>query len=107
MKEPKRAGASPLQAPKLEAHEEAAIRAVAQGIADPHQQRLAIAVIRVKIAGEDLISFWPGGEDGRRASDFAEGKRFVGITIGRVTRRTGPVDLRDEPPAVPPKESTE
>lgn len=101
MKAPRRPARSPLQRPELTPGEHAALRAVARGEADGFQQRLAIEVIRTKIAGEDLISFWPGGEDGRRASDFAEGKRFVGKTIGFFARREGPVDLRDDPPAMP------
>lgn len=102
MKAAKRKGMlAPWARPALDPSEQAAIYALARGTADAHQQRLAFEVIRVKICGESSISYYPGGEDGRRATDYAEGKRFVGLTMGYFARREGPIDLRGEPPAMP------
>jgi hypothetical protein len=32
------------------------------------------------------MTFWPGGEDGKRATDFAEGKRWVGVQLRRIEK---------------------
>lgn len=84
-----------------------AIRAFAAGKADEHQQLLVWGSIR-KIAQADLMSFWPGAEDGRRATDFHEGKRFVADQLRRVSRlQPSRVDPRGEPPAIPTETKTE
>lgn len=78
-----------------------AIKAFAGGQADERQQLQAWAAIRT-LAGADKMSFWPGGEDGRRATDFAEGKRFVADQLRRISRlQPAKVDSRDEPPPMP------
>lgn len=71
---------------ELELHEISAIKAMAA------QFPAAWAAIVHKIAGADRMSFTAGGEDGRRASDFAEGRRWVGNTLRQVlaTRTPGP-----------------
>lgn len=80
----------------------AAVRAVAEGAADEHQQRMAVAFICSRLCGERKMSFWPGGEDGKRATDFAEGKRWVAIQLRRVVDLVpARNDVRGEPPAMP------
>lgn len=79
-----------------------AIRAIADGTANEHQQRRAFEFIREDMCGVDRMTYWPGGEDGRRASDFAEGKRWVGTMLRRITRlKPERVDPRGAPPAMP------
>lgn len=56
----------------------AAIRALVAGNASEDQQRGFVKWLARATAVGDM-SFRPGGDDGRRASDFAEGKRFVGL----------------------------
>lgn len=59
----------------------AAIRAVQSGTANEGQQKLAWNWIVYMAAGYHDLSYRPGGEDGRRASDFMEGRRFVGAQM--------------------------
>lgn len=90
---------------ELNAHpaEVAAIRALAEGGADEHQQRAAFRFILSRLCGLDTMSFWPGGEDGKRATDFAEGRRWVGIQLRRIVKSLVPerYDTRDAPPPMP------
>lgn len=67
-----------------------AVQALAKGIANEGQQRRAWNLIVRVLCETDRQSFWPGGEDGRRATDFAEGKRWVGLQLRRIQ------GLRDE-----------
>lgn len=78
-----------------------AVQALADGRADAHAQRRAWSFIR-ELASADRMSFWPGGEDGRRATDFAEGKRWVADQLRRISRlRPAGFDPRGEPPPMP------
>lgn len=71
---------------EYEAADAAAIQALLRGDASPHQQQRAMKwIIEVCAATYDQ-SFYPGGEDGRRNTDFAEGRRFVGSQIVKMTR---------------------
>lgn len=55
-----------------------AIKGVAYGTASAEQQRHAMQwIIQVLCSTYDM-SYRPGGDDGRRDSDFAEGMRCVG-----------------------------
>jgi hypothetical protein len=63
-----------------------AIQAVAKGIANEGQQRQAWEYILRTLCEIDRMTFWPGGEDGKRATDFAEGKRWVAIQLRRIER---------------------
>jgi hypothetical protein len=64
----------------------AEMQAVAKGIAnDAQQQRAYDYVVRV-LCETDRMTFWPGGEDGKRATDFAEGKRWVGVQLRRIEK---------------------
>ncbi len=79
-----------------------AVQALAEGRADAHSQRRAWEFIRDRLCGGEIMSFWPGGEDGRRATDFAEGKRWVAIQLRRIARLTpSGTSLRDDPPPMP------
>lgn len=76
----------PFLPPAYEAADAAAIQALLRGEAEPHQQQRAMKwIIEVCAATYDQ-SFYPGGEDGRRNTDFAEGRRFVGSQIVKMTR---------------------
>lgn len=67
----------------------AAVRAIYHGKANEAQQqtfwRYLMYVTGVSDEFNDL-SYRPGGEDGRRATDLAEGKRFVGLMIRKLLR---------------------
>lgn len=69
---------APWDAPQLAVEEVAAIKACAQGTAEPHQAKLALDAIVHKIAGTYDRSFMPGDA---AATGFAEGKRHVGRQI--------------------------
>lgn len=77
----KKPDASPWKPPAWELADAAAIQALARGDATADQQQRAFDFIVNDIAETYGLSFRPGGEDGRRASDMAEGKRFVGLQI--------------------------
>ncbi len=66
-----------------------AIKALIDGRAEPHQQQRVVVWLR-KACGMDALSFRPGGEDGRRSTDFAEGKRFVGLQFFTLARTVLP-----------------
>jgi len=79
-----------------------ALQAVAAGNASSGQQQRAIAFIRNAICEGERLSFMPGGEDGRRATDFAEGKRFVAVQIRRILNmRPTVIKTNGAPPAMP------
>jgi hypothetical protein len=63
-----------------------ALQAMSKGIANEGQQQRAWTYIIRILCATDMMSFWPGAEDGRRATDFAEGKRWVGIQLRRIER---------------------
>lgn len=63
-----------------------AIRACIEGKANEGQQKLAMDWIITRAANYYDLSYRAGGEDGRRASDFHEGRRFVGSQIVKMTR---------------------
>lgn len=63
-----------------------ALQALQQGTADAEQQKRALKWIVEVASGRDEQSFYPGGEDGRRNTDFAEGRRFVGNSIVKMLR---------------------
>lgn len=69
-----------------------AIRDLAAGKAnDTQQKRLADLILEV--SGLRDLEFRPGAEEGRRASDFASGKRFVGVQWAKAL--TMPADVFD------------
>lgn len=63
-----------------------ALQALERGTANAAQQQRAIIFFERRLCATDRMSFYPGGEDGKRASDFAEGKRWVGTQLRRLLR---------------------
>lgn len=63
----------------------AAIRALHYGNADAEQQKLALTTILEEICGLYDLSYRPG-VGGDRETAFAEGKRFVGSQIVKLTK---------------------
>ena len=63
-----------------------AIQAMANGTANPEQQKRALKWIIEAAAGTYEMSYRPGGEDGRRDTDFAEGRRMVGNQIVKLIK---------------------
>lgn len=63
----------------------AAIQALDRGDATPEQQRRALKWLIEKACGTYDLSYRPG-EDGRRDTDFAEGKRFVGSQVVKMLK---------------------
>lgn len=94
----------PWDAVKFDAGELAALQAVKEGRADQWQQRAAWRVIVEKVAHVRRMSFTAGGLDGQRATDFMEGRRWVGGMLERATNMELPVDPRGEPPPMPADE---
>jgi hypothetical protein len=87
----------PWQFPKIESADIFAVQAVAKGIANEGQQQRAFDYIVRVLCETDRMTFWAGGEDGRRATDFAEGKRWVGVQLRRIEK------LRPQDPGVAPE----
>ena len=84
-----------------------AVRQLSQGKANTGQQQLAWDwLMYLTGASESFsdLSFRPG-EDGRRATDFAEGKRFVGLQVRKMlaTALTPTPEPYAEPEAKPPR----
>lgn len=63
-----------------------ALQSLENGTAMPHQQQRALKYIVETLAATYDLSYRPGGQDGSRASDFAEGRRFVGLQIVKLLR---------------------
>lgn len=90
---------------KLALHDAAAVRAMAA--AHP----AAYAVVIEKICRAEFLEFKSGGDDGRRASDFCSGARWVGLMLKDIRDAAAPVNTRGappgvvEPPAVAPKDA--
>lgn len=57
-----------------------ALQALMRGDADKVKQQRALAFVIEKICGTYELSYRPGDE-GRRDTDFAEGRRFVGLQL--------------------------
>ncbi len=81
---------TPWQLPPIENADIFALQAVSRGTANEGQQRRAWAYIVRALCDTDRMTLWCGGElrgdDGRRATDFAEGKRWVGLQLRRIER---------------------
>jgi hypothetical protein len=83
---PKSQPSTPWQLPAIDNASVFAIQALARGIANEGQQRQAWDYILRALCEIDRMTFWPGGDDGRRATDFAEGKRWVGVQLRRIEK---------------------
>ena len=76
----------PWQMPSIKDADIFALQAVAKGAANNMQQQRAYEYVVRTLCETDRMTFWPGGEDGRRATDFAEGKRWVGLQLRRIEK---------------------
>ena len=76
----------PWQMPQIEDADIFALQAVAKGTANNTQQQRAYEYVVRTLCETDRMTFWPGGEDGKRATDFAEGKRWVGVQLRRIEK---------------------
>ncbi len=76
----------------------AAIKAMARGEARPEQQKAALDFIIERLAATYDLSFRPDEFGGDRDTCFAEGRRFVGMTMQRII--TLPIDLLSPPTKV-------
>lgn len=99
---PKRKAGEPMpwELRGLEAADIFALQALAKGNANAGQQQRALDVIQNKISRHRRMSFFPGA-DGQRATDFAEGKRFVGDQIERFLKMRPETSNRETPEGVP------
>jgi len=87
---------NPWEAPELNEAEVLAVKALATGTASASQQRIALVTILTKFSCVYDMSFRPGA-DGARATDFAEGKRFVGARILNAIDRPLPTKQPEKP----------
>jgi len=71
------------------------VKALAVGVASDGQQKRALDWIIRSAAGTYDLSFRPG-VDGHRATDFSEGKRFVGLALVRLVNMKMP-ERTDKP----------
>lgn len=77
---------APWRPPSYEEADVVAIQALARGTANLEQQRRALTWIIERAAGTYEMSYRPGGEDGARDTVFAEGRRFVGNQVVKMTK---------------------
>lgn len=61
-----------------------AVQACLKGIADEHQQKLAIEWVIIEAAGTRELSFRSDADGGDRETAFAEGRRFVGLSLAKM-----------------------
>jgi len=88
---------APWLPPSYEDADIVAIQALAKGTANGEQQRRALAWIIERAAGTYDMSYRPGGEDGARDTIFAEGRRFVGNQVVKMTKLKLGQPRRSEP----------
>ena len=77
---------APWRPPGYEDADVAAIQALSRGTANMEQQKRALAWIIERAAGTYDMSYRPGGVDGERDTVFAEGRRFVGNQLVKMTK---------------------
>jgi hypothetical protein len=75
---------APWKPPHYEPADVGALQALRRGDCPAHLQQRALNFILFSLCGLRDLSYRPGGEDGRRDTDFAEGRRFVGLQIGKL-----------------------
>jgi hypothetical protein len=79
----------PWHQPPADEYDIRAVKALAAGVASDSQQKRALDWIIRCAAGTYDLSFRPG-QDGNRATDFSEGKRFVGLQLVRLVNMKMP-----------------
>lgn len=80
----------PWAPPHYDEHDIGTIKALHAGRASEQQQQHALRLIVEKMAGTYDLSFRPGGIEGQRATDFAEGRRFVGLQLVKLINHVMP-----------------
>ena len=85
-----------------------AVRQLSQGKASSGQQHVLWDWLMYVTAASDEhadLSYRPGNEEGRRDTDFAEGKRFVGLQVRKMLNPalTPTPEPYAEPEAKPPR----
>ena len=75
---------APWKPAKWEPADATAIQALMRGDCPANLQQRAIKFIMWDLCGLRDLSFRPGGAEGQRETDFAEGKRFVGLQIAKL-----------------------
>ena len=88
---------SPWLPPAYEDADVVAVQALAKGIANLDQQKRAFAWIIERAAGTYDMSYRPGGLEGERDTIFAEGRRFVGNQLVKMTKLRIGQPRRSEP----------
>ena len=87
---------APYLPPKYEEADYGAIKALARGDAPAHLQQRALNLIIYTICSTYDQSYRPG-DDGRRDTDFAEGKRFVGNQLLKLLKAPSPSGSGEQP----------
>jgi hypothetical protein len=86
----------PWDIPPADEYDIRAVKALAAGVASDGQQKRALDWIIRCAAGTYDLSFRPG-VDGHRATDFSEGKRFVGLQLVRLVNMKMPDKPTEKP----------
>lgn len=73
-----------------------AIKALAEGKAEPAMQIDALNLIIERICGTYDLSYRPDSMGGQRATEFSEGKRSVGLQIRRIIAQPMKVLVPDD-----------
>lgn len=92
---------APWMPPEYELADVTAVQAVVAGTANPDQQRRAMRWVIEQAAATYDLAYRPGSEDGRRDTDFALGRAFVGQQIVKMTKLNPGLLPRKEPRADP------
>jgi len=88
---------APWLPPAYENADVAAIQALARGAATADQQKRALAWVIEQAADTYGMSYRPGGVEGDRDTVFAEGRRFVGNQVVKLTKlKMGQLERRKE-----------
>lgn len=66
-----------------------ATKAIAAGEATKDQQALFFEWLIVDVCKKDDLPWFPGGDDGARDTDFANGKRFVALQVLKARNMSG------------------
>jgi hypothetical protein len=87
---------APWMPPQYEIADVAAIQALGRGDADPDQQKRALRFMIETVCDTYNMAYRPGGEDGRRDTDFALGRAFPGQQLVKFLKLNVPLLRRSE-----------
>lgn len=77
---------SPFLPAPYEVADVAAVQACVEGKATAQQQQRALKWVIEVASGTYDMSYRPGAQEGERDTAFAEGRRFVGLQLVKLTR---------------------